>query len=102
MLIVLILLKYEWLIVGSYLEKHLKECNRVVSTKLRFARQTTTESQTNLYQARKELVELEDILKEVHMSKNITCVNLEKKRHDYKNVARIYKFYKNLYYILDN
>lgn len=50
---------------GSFLEKHLEECNRVVSTKLRFAGQTTTESKNNLYQTQKELKELENILKEV-------------------------------------
>ena len=52
---------------GSFLEKHLEECNRVVSTKLQFAGQTTTKSENSLYQAQKELKELENILKEVDL-----------------------------------
>lgn len=52
---------------GSLLEEHLKECNRVVSTKLLFAGQSTTKGKDNLHQAQKEIKELENILKEVDM-----------------------------------
>ena len=52
---------------GSFLEKHMEECNRVVSTKLRFAGQSTTKSKDNLQQAQKKLKELENILKEVDL-----------------------------------
>ena len=51
--------------IGRLLEKHLEECNRVVSTKLRIAGQSTTKNKDNLHQAQKELKEVENILKEV-------------------------------------
>lgn len=47
----------------------------MVSTKLRLAGLTSEENENNLHQTRKELEELESILKEVHMwgKKNDVC-----------------------------
>ncbi|XP_078328855.1 uncharacterized protein LOC144623867 isoform X3 [Crassostrea virginica] len=59
----------------DFLEKHFEECNRVVSTKLRFAGQTTMESKNNLCHARKELFELENMLKEARSDLQQTIDN---------------------------
>lgn len=50
---------------GSFLKEHLDECNRVVLTKLQLAGQTTTKSKNSLYQAQRQLKELENNLIEV-------------------------------------
>lgn len=70
-----VLIMNDWAF-DSFLKRHIVECDRVVSTKLNFARHTTTENKINLRKTRKELVELNGVLNEVYAWNKIACANV--------------------------